>query len=608
MKPPSLFYLILLPIFTLLHTSSYGQIYEDYLGAGNHEGITVTSSSNYQAWGWEQIALGENTINGNGLEGKLIEASRFLTQATLGGKPELIEQVSKMDFEEWIDQQFELPPPSVLDTVRDIFERARQWYIDDGGDPDDYAYWPYNHHFLYGWWQVNMTAEDVLRQRIALALSEILVISYRDALDDFGEGQAAYYDVLVNNTFGNFEHLLLQVALHPSMGVYLSHFNNPKAIPEDNIHPDENFAREIMQLFSIGLYELNSDGSQKLDNEGNPIPTYNIYDIKEFAKVFTGLGPGALIENEWLDEPEFGVDKWITDMTVPMAMYESWHQQGEKQLLNGFVIPAGQGGMDDVEQTVHHLFMHPNVGPFIARRLIQNMVKSNPTPAYIARVSAAFDNNGEGERGDMKAVVKAILLDDEARKCNWINNPQQGKLREPMMRYFHFCRAVDKNNTYEGVYWNIGYDFWRNTGQLPLASPSVFNFFLPDFQPVGPIADGDLYGPEFQIHNSLTSLSYINSVDDWVMWGVLMDSWESVGTAVTLDISKLVPLAKDPEVLVNKLDVLLTHGGLSDDTRLIIITALEYIKHDTLWSYYLEYRVKMALYLIMISPDYAILK
>ena len=607
MKTLSLAQLYLMATLLFFTTNSYGQ-YDDYLGAGHSEGITVSSSSNYQPWGWEQIALGENTINGNGLEGRLMETSRFLTQASLGGSPELIKEVAQMDFEDWIDAQIELPPPSVLDTVRDIFERAKQWFVDDGGNPDDYAYWPYTHHFLYGWWQVNMTAKDVLRQRVALALSEIFVISYRGGLDDFGEAQAAYYDMLINNALGNYKDLLLQMTLHPTMGVYLSHFNNPKAIPEDNIHPDENFAREIMQLFSIGLYELNPDGSQKVDNDGNPIPTYNIYDIKEFAKVFTGLGPGALIENEWLDEPEFGVDKWITDMTVPMAMYNNWHQQGEKHLLNNFVIPAGQSGTEDVEQAVNSLFMHPNVGPFIARRLIQNMVKSNPTPAYIARVSAAFDNNGEGERGDMKAVVKAILLDEEARTCSWVNNSQQGKLREPMMRYFHFCRAVDKINTYDGVYWNIGYDFWQKTGQLPLASPSVFNFFLPDFQPVGPISNAGLYGPEFQIHNSLTSLGYINSVDDWVMWGVLMDSWENVGTAVTLDISKLTPLAKDPEVLINKLDLLLTHGALSDETRLIIITALDYIKHDTLWSYYLEYRVKMALYLIMISPDYAILK
>ncbi|MCF6171396.1 MAG: DUF1800 domain-containing protein [Bacteroidales bacterium] len=607
MKILSFIRVFLLSLLFVFTAKSYGQ-YDDYLGAGHSQGITVTSSSNYQPWGWEQTALGENTINGNGLEGRLMEASRFLTQATLGATPELIEQLAATDFEEWIDQQSELQATLVLDTVRDIYARARQWFIDDGGDPEDYAYWPYNQHFLYGWWQVNMTAEDVLRQRVALALSEIMVISYRDVLDDFGEAQAAYYDLLIDNALGNYEELLLQVAVHPAMGVYLSHFNNPKAIPADNIHPDENFAREIMQLFTIGLFELNPDGSKKLDNNGSPIPTYDIFDIKEFAKVFTGLGPGALIENEWLDEPEFGVPKWITDMTVPMAMYEDWHQQGEKKLLNGFVIPAGQSGMEDVEAAVHHLFMHPNVGPFIVRHLIQNMVKSNPTPAYIARVSAVFDNNGEGERGDLKAVVKAILLDTEARDCNWVNHPQQGKLREPMMRYFNFCRAVDKNNTYEGVYWNIGYEFWRNTGQLPLASPSVFNFFLPDFQPVGPIADADLYGPEFQIHNSLTSLGYINSVDDWVMWGVLMDSWEVVGTAVTIDISQLTPLAKDPEVLVNKLDVLLTHGGLSDETRYIILTALDYMRHDNLWSYYLEYRVKMALYLIMISPDYAILK
>lgn len=596
----------ILVLFIFLFNVSQAQVYEDYIGAGHSQGITVTASNNHNLWGWEQVASGENTINGNGLDARLMETSRFLVQAGFGADLDYIRNVSQMGFEDWIDEQFEKPMPIMTDTLWDIFERSRQMFIDSGGDSIDYQ-GPFNHHLMYSWWQLNMANEDLLRQRVALALSEIMVISNRDVLSDVAIGLASYYDIMIRNTFGNFEDLLFEVAMHPAMGVYLSHFNNPKAIPEENIHPDENFAREIMQLFSIGLFELNQDGTHKTNDQGNDIPTYTNAHIKEFAKVFTGLGPGALIENEWIDEPDFGVPRWITDMSVPMTMYDDWHEQGEKHLLNGFVVPDGQSGMEDVEMTVNHLFAHENVGPFIARRLIQTMVKSNPTPEYVFRVAAAFNSNETGERGDMKAVVKAILLDEEARNCDWITNETQGKLREPMQRYFHFCRAMDKISTL-GVYWNTGYGFFQRTGQSPLGSPTVFNFFLPDYQPTGPLAEQELFAPEFQIHDSQTSIGYMNMVDEWVEWGVLMDSWEALGTAVFLDKSQLIPLAKDPQVLVNKLDVLLTHGMLSNETRIIIETALSSMTHQNLWSYYLEYRVDMALYLIMNSPDYAIQK
>ncbi|NOY50417.1 MAG: DUF1800 domain-containing protein [Chlorobi bacterium] len=594
-------------IFTGLGIFLNAQVYEDYIGAGHSAGITVTSSDNHSLWGWEEFASGEKTINGDGLDARLMETSRFLTQAAFGADMEYIKSVAEMDFEDWVDDQFQKPLPIMTDTLMDIWARGRQMFIDAGGDSAEYGEQPYNHHFLYSWWQLNMANEDLLRQRIALSLSEILVISFRDVLDGFGIAQANFYDIFLRNAFGSYLDILHEVALHPAMGVYLSHFNNPKSNPEQNIHPDENFAREVMQLFTIGLYELNQDGSHKTDNDGNEIPTYDNNDIKEFAKVFTGLGPGAVVENEWVDEPYFGLEKWLTDFTFPMAMYDDWHEQGEKHLLNGFVVPDGQSGMQDVDMAIDNLFNHENVGPFIARKLIQSMIKSNPTPSYISRVAAAFNDNGAGERGDMKAVIKAILLDEEARDCSWINDPVQGKLREPMQRYFHFCRAMDKSSPF-GIYWNVGYEFYRQTGQAPLGSPSVFNFFLPDFQPSGPIADAELFAPEFQIHNSQSSIGYVNMVDMWVRWGVLLDTWEAIGTSVTLDKTALIPLAKDPQVLIDKLDVLLTHGMLGEETRNIVVLALNAITHDNSWAFYLEFRVDMALYLIMISPDYTIQK
>ena len=599
--------LIFLVIFILDPRQVASQIYTDYIGAGHSEGITITSSDNHSFWGWEQTASANKTLNGDGLDARLMETSRFLSQAGFGADLNYIDSISKIDFESWIDNQFEKPLPIITDSLFDIYNLSLQMHIESGGDSSSYAVDPRNQHFMYAWWQLNMTNEDLLRQRVALALSEIMVISFRDVLQDFGVALANYYDVLLKNSFGNYQDLLYEIALHPSMGVYLSHLNNPREISSQNIHPDENFAREIMQLFSIGLYDLNIDGTYKTDSDGNILPTYDIADIKEFAKVFTGLGAGAIIENEYHEEPEFGVPKWFIDFTEPMAMYEDWHESGEKNLLNDFIIPAGQSGIEDIQMCINHLFTHDNTGPFVARRLIQSMIKSNPTPSYIARVANIFNDDGMGERGNMKAVIKAILLDEEARECNWINDISQGKLREPMQRYFHFCRAMDKTSPYD-IYWNVGYGFFQNTGQAPLGSPTVFNFYLPDYQPTGPLSEQGLYAPEFQIHNSQTSIAFVNKVDNWIDWGVLMNTWETIGTSVYLNKSELIPLAKDPQVLVNRLDILFTHGNLSPEVRIIIENALTEITYENLWDYYLEYRVNMALYLFMMSPDYAIQK
>jgi uncharacterized protein (DUF1800 family) len=393
------------------------------------------------------------------------------------------------------------------------------------------------------------------------------------------------------------------------MGGYLSHYNNPKSDPTNNIHPDENYAREIMQLFSIGLHKLNQDGSYILDGNSNRIPTYTNNDIKEFAKVFTGLGPGAVNHNPWGVIAEFGVDFWFAKKDTPMQMFEEQHEPGVKNLLDGYTIPAGQTGMQDVEDAVNHLFNHPNVGPFIAKRLIQRLVKSNPSPQYISRVAAAF-NNTNGIRGDMKGIIKAILLDEEARSCSWINNPNQGKLREPMLRYFNVTRQIDLDKP-SGLDWNLGYYFYVQTGQAPLGSPSVFNFFLPDFKPNGSISEANLVAPEFQIHNSVTSIAYLNEVDLWTYpnWDYpVYNTWDLGIEDAKLNFDALKYMAKDSEVLINYLDKLFTHGLLSDETRQVIKTAIDPITGSDPEIDYMFYRVKMALYLVLISPDYTILK
>ncbi|HQW00904.1 MAG TPA: DUF1800 domain-containing protein [Saprospiraceae bacterium] len=573
------------------------------LGSDPTQEIKVTTSSNYTPQYWTLSATGEKTINKVGLEGPLMEASRFLSQATLGADLATIEQVANQGIEAWIDDQMTVPQSQTLDRLNEVFAEVIEWYLVNGGNPDEVSTRPYWTIFNYTWWENHMKNDDLLRQKVALALSEIFVISIESNLSDAGFGLADYYDILLKHSFGNFEDMLREISLHPCMGYYLSHLNNPREIPEENIHSDENYAREIMQLFTIGLYELNQDGSRKTDGQGNWIPTYDQADIKELAKVFTGLGVGGVMENEWVDEPYFGLDIYVADMTTPMIMYEEWHQPGTKTLVNGYVIPAGQTGLKDINDAVHQLFLHPNVGPFIGKQLIQRLVTSNPTPGYISRVAAVFADNGQGERGDMGAVIKAILMDPEARTCSALEEDRFGKLREPFTRYTHFSKAIQMEQYY-GRYWNVAYGFYQATNQMPLASRTVFNFFLPDFQPIGAIADNGLVGPEFQIHNSRTSIEFINRVNDWAVWGYVMDDWEAENPSVTYNIDELTPLARDPEVLINRLDVLFTHGMLSDRTRQIIKDAITpMISED-----YRNDRTRLAMYLIMISPDYAIMK
>ncbi|HJW31311.1 MAG TPA: DUF1800 family protein, partial [Saprospiraceae bacterium] len=543
------------------------------LGSDTSQHIKVTTSSNYTPQYWNLTASGDKTINNIGLEGPLMEASRFLSQASLGGDMADMQHVVDIGIERWINEQLAQPEQDLLPRVRDVYADVIQWFLLNGGDPEDISERPGWTIFNYAWWENHMAAQDLLRQRVALALSEIFVISFDSDLSGFGDGLGSYYDVLLRGAFGNYEDLLYNISLHPCMGYYLSHLNNPREVPEENIHPDQNYAREIMQLFSIGLYQLNQDGSRKTDTLGHWIPTYGQNEIGELAKVFTGLGVGGVVPNEWVEEPYFGLDIWVANMTVPMIMYEDWHQYGPKTLCTGYTIPEGQNGLKDIRDAIHALANHPNVAPFISKQLIQRLVTSNPTPAYVSRISAVFNDNGHGVHGDLGAVVKAILLDPEARTCEALQQEDFGRLREPFTRYTQFTKAIPLEQYY-GRYWNVAWGFYLATGQLPLASRTVFNFFLPDFQPIGPIAENGLVAPEFQIHNSRTSIEYMNQVNDWAVWGYIMDDWEKDNPHVTYNIDELKPLARDPETLINRLDILFTHGMLSDRTRQIIKDAI----------------------------------
>ena len=427
---------------------------------------------------------------------------------------------------------------------------------------------------------------------------------------------AHYYDMLLTNAFGNFRNLLRDVALHPCMGIYLSHVGNRKADPANNVFPDENFAREIMQLFSIGLWELNQDGTRRLDAQGQPIPTYNNTNITEFARVFTGFTYGGPGNNNFSLYPR--------DFTNSMKCWDAHHDLAPKFLLNGVVTPArvagptnsGPAGLADVNAAIDNLFNHTNVAPFIGRHLIQRFVTSNPSTGYVARVSAAFNNNGSGVRGDMKAVIKAVLLDVEARDPQMMSNPTFGKLREPLLRCVNFARAFNATSP-SGIY--VLDAFALDHGMEEFNAPSVFNFFLPAHSPPGALTQAGLVAPEFQIVNASTAVASANYFYNAV-WGGL-HRW-GVGNAaynVTLNLTNelqmVVPAAVmnqdmpnvapfDPDPLIRRLDLVLTGGTLSPQQFQVIRETLYRLPRPT-WQWHRQW-LQTAIYLVVTSPDFAV--
>lgn len=516
---------------------------------------------------------------------QLLDASRFSSRATLGLTYAEIEALAGMGHETWLELQFLAPIERHLSVVDDLLQRLEDGEFDEA-DNADFLRFVFRR---YAWWHNAIQANDVLRQRIAFALSEIFVVSEVGNLEGFPRALPQYYDQLLENAFGNFRLLLRSVTLSPAMGTYLSHLNNRKADPANNIFPDENYAREVMQLFSIGLFELNTDGSRKTDANGDPIPTYTNPDIREFAKIYTGLSFGG--------EPATFGRQFPKNYMAPMAMFEAFHETSEKNLLNGLVLPAGQTGMQDIEDALDNLFLHPNVGPFIGKQLIQRLVTSNPSADYIERVANAFNDNGNGERGDMKALIRAVLLDPEA-VAPPNSYPGFGKLREPLLRIVATLRQFNVEND-SGEYYNGGYYVQNVLKQHPLASPSVFNFFLPAHSPAGEIAEANMVAPEFQITTSTTVMAVTNLADFMVIGGFLSDVQAPPFSTATLNFDEYNDVASDISSLIDRLDVVLTYGTLSPETRSAIEDALNGIAD-------LEFRAKFAIYLFLISPDYAV--
>lgn len=609
--------------------------------------LTIQSSSAYT------LGTATGTVNlGNrpaGDKPSAKAAARFLVQASFGANETEIARVQSLGFEGWIDDQLSRPiglhKPGMIALDNEI--RA-----ENPTDPNNRAW---SGDYAVPWWTSAMSSTataDPLRQRMAFALSQILVISDRvDTIGFYPIAMADYYDVLLNNSFGSYRTLLNQVTMHPCMGAYLSHLRNAKEDPANNLFPDENYAREVMQLFTIGLWELNNDGTKKLNASGRPIPTYNNDTIRNFSKVFTGLTlkktGGSLLPEvrtadyfNWTDNETFSgsMEMWDLENWVFRAdrswitSPEYFHDRTAKTLLNGTVLPAGQRGLKDINDAIDNLIAHQNTGPFIARLLIQRFVTSNPSPAYINRVATVFNANKSNSE-QMKFVIKAILLDAEARDPAKLLDPKFGKLREPNLRAANLMKAfnaVAPNGKYELRNMQVYMD------QKALNSPSVFNFYQPDYRPPGVLASQNLYAPEFQImtdstailnpnyaHYSLTGWrQWTNGsptptyfVGDFNQWGTNYESTDPrhktdlVQPNYTTEIS----LASNPEALLQRLDLLMTYGNLSVRQHQIIREALERITQSThsQTAYpndYLRKRVEFAAYLISISPEFSIQK
>ena len=341
---------------------------------------------------------------------------------------------------------------------------------------------------MEAWWTYAVTAPDQLRQRVAFALSELFVVSTKSGgLDRHPDGMAAYVDVLLRDAFGNYRQLLEDITLNPAMGRYLDMLHNDKGNPAKGTHPNENYAREVMQLFSIGLYRLNLDGSLTLDAQSNPLNTYNQDSVLGLAAVFTG----------W-NFAQTGTPVWYgatPNYRQPMIPFPNHHSSDAKQILNGVLIPGGQTPQQDLKTALDTIFNHPNVGPFICRQLIQRLVTSNPSPGYIYRVASVFNNNGHGVRGDLRAVIRAILMDYDARGPARTGQ-SAGHEKEPVLRLTEsIARTSAHPRPAENSSLGKGVECWPRHA---LHSPTVFTtFFSPDFSAAGAIAAAGLTSPEF---------------------------------------------------------------------------------------------------------------
>ena len=519
------------------------------------------------------------------------EAARFLLQAQFSASTAEIAALRATTYADWLESQFNAGPS----------QGGWDW-LNQRGYADisnNTAYYDNSYPADYMIWYQLMKSPDGLRKRVALALSEICVVSLSGVDITWRcHAMAWYWDQLVNNAFGNYRSVLENVTLNAAMGYYLNTRGNQKENPATGRQPDENYAREVMQLMSIGLVELNIDGTPKKDGAGKPIDSYTMNDVTNLARVFTGYDYDQT-QNVPTTVP--GTTRVVSNTTfarLPMALNASRHSTLAATFL-GTTIPANTPGAAALKTALDTLFNHPNVGPFIGKQLIQRLVTSNPSPAYVARVAAAFNNNRAGVRGDLRAVVKAILLDDEARSPAGLTQPGFGKLREPMLRFVQWGRTFGINSA-QGS-WKIGdlSDPGSRLGQSPLRSPSVFNFFRPGYIPPNTaLAAQGLVGPEFQLTNESTVAGYVNFMQNAV-------AGRSVGD-LRANYAALLAKAGDPAALVAELQLVLAAGQLSPATVATLTAVLGGMPGKTTTE--LQNRMYAALTLVLASPEYIVQK
>lgn len=500
---------------------------------------------------------------------------RFLEQATFGVTPELGARVQSIGFDNYLNEQFNAaassyPTMPLYPTTRDTVNCPNN----SACQRDNYSLYLLQNRFftnaLYG--------EDQVRQRVAFALHQIFVVSGVEITQP--SWMAPYLQILDRNALGNFRQLLFDITVNPAMGNYLDMAGNSR------INPNENYAREVLQLFSIGTVKLNSDGTPQLDANGQAIPAYTQTTVNNFARVFTGW--------RFAPAPASGVPNYID----PMVVNESQHDTATKTLLNGKVLPAGQTTLKDLNDALDNIFNDPNVAPFISKQLIQHLVTSNPSPGYVRRVASAFNDNGAGVRGDMKAVVRAILLDEEARG-NLKSEPNYGRLRHPaqfvcnILRLFN-AQSANRTTASDG-YLNpqtsgMGMDVFR--------PPSVFSYYSPGTVVAG---TNGVRGPEFGILSTSTALRRANFVNSIVFGNIAVSTNAPNGTSI--DLSGLQTIASNPTQLVNKLDELMMHGTMSAEMRNSIVSAVSAVAESNSLK-----RARTAVYLVATSSQYQVEK
>jgi uncharacterized protein (DUF1800 family) len=512
---------------------------------------------------------------------------RFLEQATFGPTDTLVKRVQKTSVRAYLESQF----ASKVSSYPDFSGVPNDSSVGcPTGSPttcvrDNYTLYPLQVRFF----QNALTSDDQLRQRVALALHEILVVS--GVRLPRPSQMEPYLNMLLDNAFENYRKILYDLTLNPAMGRYLDMVNNDAPTTKSNVAPNENYAREVLQLFSVGVNLLNADGTPQLDKSGNPVPTYTQDNIEDFAHVFTGwtyapIPPAASVRHS----PPYFV--------APMVLYRDAtgmdvnHDKGPKLLLSypravHSTIAANQDGEQELNDAIDNIFNHPNVGPFIGRQLIQHLVTSNPSPAYVARVTRAFNNNGRGVRGDMKAVLRAILLDSEARGTSKTQT-DYGRLREPLLFITNILRGVGASS--DGILMSQA----TSMGQNLFNPATVFSYFPYDYE----ISGSDDEGPEFGILTSTSAINRANLVNTLV-FSRINSPTPDPGTA--LDLTSLTTLAADPTSLVGSLNQLLMHGAMPADMLTTVTGAVTAIPATNPLL-----RAQTALYLVASSSQYQV--